>query len=94
MHICEFQNMIRRIYWHKDEARGVEKNFIHLVEEVGELGRAIIDGDPASIKSELADTLAWLATVANVLQVDLEEAALSKYCNICPKCGSSPCKCP
>jgi NTP pyrophosphatase (non-canonical NTP hydrolase) len=94
MHIGEFQDMIRRIYWHRDEPRGVERNYVHLVEEIGELGRAIVDGDLESIKSELADSLAWLATVANVLKVNLEEAALSKYCNVCPKCSSSPCTCP
>lgn len=93
MHIREFQDMIRRIYWHRDESRGLEKNFIHLVEEIGELGKAIMGGDLNSIKSELADALAWLATVANVLHVDLEEAATSKYCNICPKCGGSICHC-
>lgn len=93
MHIREFQDMIHKIYWHRDEPRGVEKNFIHLVEEVGELGKAITDGDLNSIRSELADVLAWLATVANVLHIDLEEAATSKYCNMCPKCGHSTCCC-
>lgn len=93
MHIRDFQDMIRRIYWHKDEPRGVERNFIHLVEEIGELGKAIISGDVDSIKSELADSLAWLATVANVLHVDLEEAAISKYHDICPKCGHTICCC-
>ncbi len=94
MHIGEFQAMIHRIYWHKDSKRGVERNYMHLVEEIGELGRAIIDGDKEAIKSELADSLAWLVTVANVLGVDIEEAATSKYNNVCPKCGSSPCRCP
>ncbi|RLF11158.1 MAG: nucleotide pyrophosphohydrolase [Thermoprotei archaeon] len=94
MHIGEFQDMIRRLYWHKDSKRGVEKNFIHLVEEIGELGRAIVDGNREAIESELADSLAWLVTMANVLDVNIEEAALSKYNNVCPKCGSSPCSCP
>ncbi|MCX8204249.1 MAG: nucleotide pyrophosphohydrolase [Candidatus Nezhaarchaeota archaeon] len=93
MHIREFQDMIRRIYWHKDEPRGVERNFIHLVEEIGELGKAIMGGDVDSIKSELADSLAWLVTMANVLHVDLEEAAASKYRNVCPKCGCPACCC-
>lgn len=86
--------MIRRIYWHRDQPRGVERNYIHLVEEIGELGRAIMEGDVEAIKSELADSLAWLATVANVLYVDLEKAATSKYSNICPKCGEARCTCP
>jgi len=86
--------MIRRIYWHRDLPRGVERNYIHLVEEIGELGRAIMEGDVEAIKSELADSLAWLATVANVLHVDLEEAATSKYSNVCPKCRDTRCTCP
>jgi NTP pyrophosphatase (non-canonical NTP hydrolase) len=37
--------------------------------------------------------LAWLASLANVVDIDLEKAALSKYPNKCPKCGLSPCSC-
>jgi NTP pyrophosphatase (non-canonical NTP hydrolase) len=86
--------MVGRIYWRRDSRRSVEQNYIHLVEEVGELGSAIVRGDRASIEEELADTLAWLVTVAAVLKVDLGKVATRRYNNACPKCRSLPCKCP
>ena len=93
MQIGEFEDMIRRVYWHRDSRRSVEQNYIHLVEEVGELGSAILKGDRVLIEDELADTFAWLVTVAAVLKVDLDKAATGRYNNSCPKCQSLPCKC-
>ena len=93
MQIGEFEDMIRRVYWHRDSRRSVEQNYIHLVEEVGELGSAIMKGDRVLIEDELADTFAWLVTVAAVLKVDLDKVATGRYNNSCPKCQSLPCKC-
>lgn len=85
--------MIRSIYQDRDVRRGVHKNFIHLIEEVGELGSSIIRADRGAIEEELADVLAWLVTVANVLDIDLEGVAVARYANSCPKCRSNPCTC-
>ncbi len=93
MHIREFQNLIREMYWHKDSQRSVEVNFMYLVEEIGELGSAIVKGDRKLIEEELADAFAWLVTVANALSIDMEEITLRRYGVSCPKCGSNPCKC-
>ena len=84
---------IRDRYWHKDSKRSVEANFIYLVEEVGELGSAIVKGDRALIEDELADALAWLVSVATALSVDIEEVALRRYGSSCPRCGKNPCVC-
>jgi len=65
-----------------------------LVEEVGELARAIRDGDHELMESEFADVLAWLSSLANLVGVDLAKAAFSKYKNVCPRCKNSPCTCP
>ena len=43
---------------------------------------------------EFADVLAWLATIANVAGVDLEEAVGRKYGSGCPGCGQLACTCP
>jgi len=94
MHVREFQAMMKRVYFHRDSARGPERTYMWLVEEVGELGRAILRGDKASIEEEMADVFAWLASLANVLGVDLESCSLKRYPNVCPKCRSSPCRCP
>ncbi len=93
MRIREFQEMMKRIYYEKDRRRGVERTYIWLVEEVGELGRAIIRGDIREIGTEVADVMAWLASLCNLLELDLEKMCLNKYPGVCPRCGSVPCKC-
>ncbi len=94
MHILEFQNMMRQIYFHRDSERGTVGTFNWLVEEVEELREAIKKGDKRAIENEFADVLAWLASLANVFNIDLEKATISKYDNKCPKCGLTPCECP
>jgi NTP pyrophosphatase (non-canonical NTP hydrolase) len=86
--------MMRQIYFHRDSERGKVGTFNWLVEEVEELKEAIKEGDKKAIENEFADVLAWLASLANVVNIDLEKAALSKYNNRCPKCGLTPCECP
>lgn len=94
MHIQEFQNMMRRIYFHRDSQRGTIGTYNWLVDEVKELEEAIKSQDKKAMKNEFADVLAWLASLANVVSIDLEEAALLKYNGRCPKCRKSPCQCP
>ena len=43
--------------------------------------------------TEFADVLAWLATLANIAGVDLEEAVRAKYGAGCPECHRMPCVC-
>lgn len=93
MYIREFQEMMRRLYFHRDSERGVVGTFDWLVDEVKELGEALKTDDKKALENEFADVIAWLASLANVTDVDLEKAALNKYDNKCPKCGHSPCQC-
>ncbi len=84
MHLNEFQQLIRDRYHATDSARGVPGTFLWLAEEFGELASALAerergDGDPEQLASEFADVLAWLATIANVCEVDLEKAIIAKY---------------
>lgn len=92
--IREFQEMMYKIYYERDSKRGIERTYMWLVQEVGELSRAILRGDKQNIREEVADILAWLASLCNLLGIDLEEAALSRYNHVCPKCKSCPCTCP
>jgi NTP pyrophosphatase (non-canonical NTP hydrolase) len=64
-----------------------------LIDEVEELGDALKANDKKGMEEEFADVIAWLASLANVLNIDLEEAALTKYDNRCPKCRRAPCRC-
>jgi NTP pyrophosphatase (non-canonical NTP hydrolase) len=93
MHICEFQEMMQRLYFHRDSKRGTEGTYDWLVDEVKELGEALHVGDKVALENEFADVIAWLASLANVVGVDLEKTALVKYNDRCPKCGHSPCQC-
>ncbi|MEM3010572.1 MAG: MazG nucleotide pyrophosphohydrolase domain-containing protein [Candidatus Bathyarchaeia archaeon] len=93
MHIHEFQEMMRRVYFHKDSKRGETGTFKWLLDEVKELGEALQSKDKKAIEDEFADVIAWLASLANVANVNLEKAALTKYENKCPKCGQQVCNC-
>ena len=93
MHIHEFQDMMRRVYFHRDSERGAKGTYEWLLEEVGELGEAMKEGDTRALEDEFADVLAWLASLANILNVNLEEATIKKYDNRCPKCQKARCEC-
>lgn len=94
MQISEFQNMMRILYFHRDSERGINGTLNWLMDEVKELGEALKEDDTKAIENEFADVFAWLASLANIVNIDLEKAALSKYADKCPKCGLSPCDCP
>jgi len=94
VHIKEFQEVMRQIYFHRDFQRGVAGTFNWLVEEVYELEEAMRQGDEKALQNEFADVFAWLASLANVVNIDLEQAALQKYSGKCPKCLQTPCNCP
>lgn len=92
MEIAELQETLRRTYYERDAERGPDATFRWLTEEVGELARALRRGDRDNLVLEFSDVLAWLASLANLTGVDLEEAA-RRYAGGCPKCGASPCVC-
>ena len=94
MTLSEFQSLIRRMYHDKDAARGVEGTFMWLTEEIGELATALRSGTKEEIALEFADVFAWLVTIANVVDVDLDEAVKRKYGGGCPGCGRLACTCP
>lgn len=93
MTLREFQERIIAIYGVRDRRRGTDATFRWLVEEVGELARAVRTGDAASLDEEVSDVLAWSVSVATLAGVDLEAAA-ARYASGCPKCGRIPCGCP
>lgn len=113
--IKQFQNLIRKMYFEKDAARGIPATFMWLTEEIGELSTALretehlaqqlkqgADADlqtkhdavKRNLEEEFADVFAWLATIANVADVDLSAALFRKYGAGCPGCGNFICDCP
>jgi NTP pyrophosphatase (non-canonical NTP hydrolase) len=78
MQISEFQELIARKYEKRDRERGIPATFMWFVEEVGELSTALASKDQKAAEEEFADVLAWLCTLANISDVDIEKAC-SKY---------------
>lgn len=93
MTLPELQRLIRETYGAKDESRGTDGTFMWFMQEVGELATALRSGSPQEQALEFADVLAWLATLANIANVDLDRAIAAKYGAGCPGCGNSPCTC-
>ncbi len=92
--LSQFQSVIHTMFYEKDESRGIEGTFMWFMEEVGELSSALRENnDPANLAEEFADVLAWLATMANVAGIDLEQAVTRKYVQGCPRCHQSVCTC-
>ncbi len=75
MQIREFQDLIAQRYKERDQERGVPRTFMWFVEEVGELSTALATcEDRANMEEEFADVFAWLCTLANITDVDIEKA--------------------
>lgn len=91
--LADLQSLIREMYGPKDVRRGAEATFLYFMEEVGELATAIRSSEPDALAAEFADVLAWLATLANTLGVDLTDAVGRKYGRGCPGCGQIQCIC-
>lgn len=93
LQIQEFQKMMKQIYFKRDIKRGSDGTFNWLVDEVAELGEELKGSDRTATEKEFADVIAWLVSLANIMDIDLEKAALAKYPNKCPKCQQNPCAC-
>lgn len=84
---------MKNLYFLKDNEKGKAKTMLKLVEEIGELSEAVLLNDLSKISEEIADVLAWTASLANLYNIDLERVVYNKYKKKCPKCGNSHCTC-
>ena len=75
MDFAEIQDVIERTYGDRDRERGVSATVAWLTEEIGELAQAVRKGTRAQQEHEFGDVLAWLASLANQMDIDLETAA-------------------
>jgi len=92
MDLDRFQQVIADTYLARDAERGRPATVAWLAEEVGELAQAVRKGTAEQQRHELGDVLAWLASLANQLDLSLSEAA-ARYAEGCPRCASMPCAC-
>ena len=72
------QDLVERLYGPADRERGIPATVAWLAEELGELAQAVRKGTPAQQLHELGDVLAWLASLANQLGLDLDDA-INRY---------------
>ena len=73
--ISAFQQLMEDVYGEADRARGVPSTVAWLAEEIGELAQAVRKGTPEQQRHEFGDVFAWLCSLANQLDISLEEAA-------------------
>jgi NTP pyrophosphatase (non-canonical NTP hydrolase) len=90
--LAELQQRMLETYGERDKARGQAATIAWLTEEVGELARAVRKGTREQQLHELSDVLAWVASLANQLDLSLDEA-VGRYAAGCPKCSGNPCRC-
>ena len=90
--LAELQDIIERTYGNRDRQRGIAPTVAWLAEEIGELAQAVRKGTPEQQAHEFGDVLAWVATLANQMNIDLT-AAIERYKNGCPRCSALPCQC-
>ena len=104
MLISEFQNLMKELYYNSDKERGINGTFLWLIEEIGEFSETLRhylfekEKDKKieykkKIGEEIADIIAWLSSIANLLEIDMEKVLFEKYPNRCKKCNSKPCIC-
>ena len=75
MELAAFQALMDELYGRADRERGLPSTVAWLCEEVGELAQAVRKGTPEQQLHELGDVLAWLASLANQLDLSLEDAS-------------------
>ena len=80
MEISALQQIVKDRYFETDNKRGIYHTALWFHEEVGELSSAIARGDIQNAKEEFGDVLMWLLTLANLMEVDMEEV-VTTYLN-------------
>jgi len=81
MEISALQQIIKDRYFETDNNRGIYHTALWFHEEVGELSAAIAKGDKQNAKEEFGDVLMWLLTLANLMQLDMEEVVAEYLVN-------------
>lgn len=74
MELTAFQELMDELYGKADGERGIPATVAWLCEELGELAQAVRKGTRDQQLHELGDVMAWLASLANQLDLSLEDA--------------------
>lgn len=68
--------------------------WLHLNEELGEMGRALRHKDRAHLEEESADSFAWFNGLCTKLNLDVDNLIWETYRWKCDKCDQRRCICP
>ena len=74
MELADLQELMEELYGVPDRERGIPATVAWLCEELGELAQAVRKGTTEEQLHELGDVLAWLASLANQLDLSLDDA--------------------
>ncbi len=74
MDLAAVQTLMDDLYGEADRERGIPATVAWLCEELGELAQAVRKGTREEQLHELGDVLAWLASLANQLDLSLTDA--------------------
>jgi NTP pyrophosphatase (non-canonical NTP hydrolase) len=78
MELAELQQLMDELYGEADRDRGIPSTVAWLCEELGELAQAVRKGTVDQQLHEFGDVLAWLASLANQLDISLDDA-MARY---------------
>ncbi len=78
MTLDQVQMLMEDLYGEADRERGMPATVAWLCEELGELAQAARKGTKDQQLHELGDVLAWLASLANQLDLSLDDA-MARY---------------
>ena len=74
MELAELQRLMEELYGEGDRERGIPSTVAWLAEELGELAQAVRKGTREQQVHEFGDVLAWLASLANQMDISLDDA--------------------
>ncbi|MEM8707507.1 MAG: MazG nucleotide pyrophosphohydrolase domain-containing protein [Actinomycetota bacterium] len=74
MDLAEVQRLMDELYGEADRERGIPSTVAWLAEELGELAQAVRKGTREQQLHEFGDVLAWLASLANQMDISLDHA--------------------
>ena len=83
MELAEVQARVEELYGRADRERGIPSTVAWLCEELGELAQAVRKGTRDEQLHELGDVLAWLASLANQIDLSLDDA-IQRYVDAPP----------
>lgn len=98
----QWQQHLKALYGEKNRSAGLDYTVLRLFKEVCELfelqaGVTHVQSSAEEIEHEFAleisDILAWCMAVANILEIDLEDAIINTYGDGCPTCKKKRCDC-